>query len=97
MVTRAMVYMGGGPMGMAAATSAPLLGPSVVIVGDDKDRRDHNRSVGLETVDPLAAPLPEQVEQILGVPEVDAAVDRVGFAARATGDGTEQNTAALTR
>ena len=27
-----------------------------------------------ETVEPLSAPLPEQVKQILGVPEVDAAV-----------------------
>jgi len=36
--------------------------------------RRRRGEVGFETVDPLAAPLPEQVKQILGVPEVDAAV-----------------------
>jgi hypothetical protein len=30
--------------------------------------------VEFETVEPLSAPLPEQVKQILGVPEDDAAV-----------------------
>jgi glutathione-independent formaldehyde dehydrogenase len=39
--------------------------------------------------------VPEQVKQILGVPEVDAAVDCVGFEARGHRDGTEQNAAVL--
>jgi threonine dehydrogenase-like Zn-dependent dehydrogenase len=66
---------GGGPVGMAAATSALLLGASVVIVGDpNKDRREHAHSVGFKIVDLLAVPQPEQVEQILGVPEVDPSV-----------------------
>ena len=51
--------------------------------------------MGFETVEPLAAPVPEQVKQILGVPEVDAAVDCVGFEARGHRDGTEQNAAVL--
>ena len=51
--------------------------------------------MGFETVEPLAAPVPEQVKQILGVPEVDAAVDCVGFEARDHRDGTEQNAAVL--
>jgi glutathione-independent formaldehyde dehydrogenase len=46
-------------------------------------------------VDPLVGSLPEQLDQILGVPEVDAAVDCVGFEAKGHHDGTEQNAAVL--
>jgi glutathione-independent formaldehyde dehydrogenase len=94
--TGSTVYIaGGGPVGLAAASSAFLLGASAVIVGDpNKDRREHAHSFGCETVDPLAGPLPDHLEQILGVPEVDAAVDCVGFEARGD-DGTEHNAAVL--
>lgn len=94
--TGSTVYIaGGGPVGLAAASSAFLLGAAAVIVGDpNKERREHAHGFGCETVDPLAGPLPDQLEQILGVPEVDAAVDCVGFEAR--GDhGTEHNAAVL--
>ncbi|WP_214370432.1 formaldehyde dehydrogenase, glutathione-independent [Pseudonocardia sp. H11422] len=87
------VYVAGaGPVGLAAAHSAQFLGASVVIVGDMvKARLEQARSFGCETVDLSEdATLPEQIEQILGVPEVDAAVDAVGFEARGHGaDGQE--------
>lgn len=81
------VYVaGGGPVGLAAATSAWLLGASVVVVGDlNQQRLEQARSFGCETVDVSAGPVEEQLEQILGVPEVDCGVDAVGFEARGHG------------
>src|ERR687887_1714204 len=86
--TGSTVYIAGaGPVGLAAAHSAQFLGAAVVIVGDvNQDRLRQAESFGCETVDLTKdASLPEQVEQILGVPEVDAAVDAVGFEARGHG------------
>lgn len=83
------VYIAGaGPVGMAAAASAQLLGAAVVIVGDmNKARLAHARSIGCETVDlNESATLSDQIAQILGVPEVDCAVDCVGFEARGHGN-----------
>jgi glutathione-independent formaldehyde dehydrogenase len=82
------VYIaGGGPVGLAAAYSAHLLGASVVIVGDlIPERLAQARSFGCETVDVgEKADLSEMIEDILGEPVVDAAVDAVGFEARAHG------------
>ena len=82
------VYVAGaGPVGLAAAASARLLGAAVVIVGDvNPARLKHAAAVGFHTVDlSLDATLTEQIEQILGVAEVDCAVDAVGFEARAHG------------
>ncbi|MGH3435927.1 MAG: formaldehyde dehydrogenase, glutathione-independent [Sciscionella sp.] len=86
--TGSTVYVaGGGPVGLAAAHSAQLLGAAVVIVGDmNTGRLAQARSFGCETVDLTKdATLGEQIEQILGVPEVDAAVDAVGFEAKGHG------------
>ena len=86
--TGSTVYVAGaGPVGLAAAYSAQLLGAAVVIVGDlNPDRLAQARSFGCETVDlTLDAPLGDQIDAILGVPEVDAAVDAVGFEARGHG------------
>jgi glutathione-independent formaldehyde dehydrogenase len=83
------VYIAGaGPVGLAAAHSAQLLGAAVVIVGDlNGERLAQARSFGCETVNLREHPdLGEQIEQILGVPEVDCAVDCVGF--EASGHGT---------
>ncbi|MEX0832291.1 MAG: formaldehyde dehydrogenase, glutathione-independent [Actinomycetota bacterium] len=79
---------GAGPVGLACATSAQLLGAAVVIVGDMIDERlAQARSFGCETIDLKKDATPaEQIEQILGVPEVDSAVDCVGFEARGHGD-----------
>ncbi|TFC75615.1 formaldehyde dehydrogenase, glutathione-independent [Cryobacterium sp. TMS1-20-1] len=81
------VYVAGaGPVGLAAAVSAQLLGAAVVIVGDmNADRLAQARSFGCETIDLSKGEPGEQIEQILGVPEVDAGVDAVGFEARGHG------------
>jgi len=81
------VYIAGaGPVGLAAAYSAQLLGAAVVIVGDlNTDRLAQARSFGCETIDISKGEPKDQIEQILGMPEVDAAVDAVGFEARGHG------------
>jgi glutathione-independent formaldehyde dehydrogenase len=86
------VYVAGaGPVGLAAATSAQLLGAAVVIVGDLNDGRlAQARSFGCETVNLSQGELKDQVEQILGVPEVDCGVDAVGFEARGHGKGAQE-------
>jgi glutathione-independent formaldehyde dehydrogenase len=87
------VYIAGaGPVGLAAAHSAQFLGAAVVIVGDmNADRLKQARSFGCETVDLTKdASLGDQIEQILGVPEVDSAVDAVGFEARGHGKDSGQ-------
>jgi len=85
-----IVYVaGGGPVGLACAASCHLLGAACVIVGDMIDERlAQARSFGCETVDlKKNASLADQIAQIVGIPEVDAAVDCVGFEARGHGDG----------
>ena len=80
---------GAGPVGLAAATSALLLGAAVVIVGDlNEDRLAQARSFGCETVDVSKGDPRDQIEQILGVPEVECGVDAVGFEARGHGSGS---------
>ncbi|WP_457972404.1 formaldehyde dehydrogenase, glutathione-independent [Arthrobacter sp. D1-17] len=86
------VYVAGaGPVGLAAATSAQLLGAAVVIVGDlNEERLAQARSFGCETVDLTKGGPAEQIEQILGVPEVDCGVDAVGFEAKGHGTGAKE-------
>jgi glutathione-independent formaldehyde dehydrogenase len=81
------VYIAGaGPVGLAAASGAMLLGAAAVIVGDlNADRLAQARSFGCETVDLTQGNLADQIDQILGVPEVDCGVDAVGFEARGHG------------
>ena len=81
------VYVAGaGPVGLAAATSAQLLGAAVVIVGDlNADRLAQAASFGCETVDVSKGNPADQSEQTLGVPEVDCGIDAVGFEARGHG------------
>jgi glutathione-independent formaldehyde dehydrogenase len=82
------VYIAGaGPVGMAAAASARLLGAAVTIVGDvNPARLAHVRAVVFETVDlSQDASLGEQIAQILGTSEVNCAVDCVDFEARGHG------------
>jgi glutathione-independent formaldehyde dehydrogenase len=86
--TGSTVYVAGaGPVGLACAYSAQILGASVVIVGDlNKDRLSQAASFGCRTVDlTLPKSLQEQLKDILGVPEVDCAIDCVGFEARGCG------------
>lgn len=89
------VYIAGaGPVGLAAAAAAQLLGAAVVIVGDMNERRlAHARTFGCETVDlKQSGSLGDKIAQILGVPEVDSAVDCVGYEAR--GHGAEASSEA---
>jgi glutathione-independent formaldehyde dehydrogenase len=78
---------GAGPVGLACAHSCQLLGAAVVIVGDMiPERLSQARSFGCETVDLTKdASLGEQIAEIVGEPEVDQAVDCVGFEARGHG------------
>ncbi|GMU91002.1 MAG: alcohol dehydrogenase [Candidatus Hydrogenedentota bacterium] len=83
-----IVYVAGaGPVGLACAASCHLLGAACVIVGDMiPERLKQAKSFGCEVVDlKKKATLAEQIEQIVGAPEVDAAVDCVGFEARGHG------------
>jgi glutathione-independent formaldehyde dehydrogenase len=86
--TGSVVYVAGaGPVGLACAVSCHLLGAAVVIVGDMiAERLAQARSFGCETIDLRQHDnLAEQIAQIAGEPEVDCAVDCVGFEARGHG------------
>ncbi len=97
--TGSTVYVAGaGPVGLACAASCQLLGAAVVIVGDMiPERLAQAKSFGCEAIDLRQdASLPDQIEQILGAPEVDAAVDCVGFEARGHGhDATVERPATV--
>ena len=83
-----VVYVAGaGPVGLACAASCHLLGAAVVIVGDMiPERLKQAKSFGCETIDlKKDATLAQQIEQIVGVPEVDCSVDCVGFEAHGQG------------
>jgi glutathione-independent formaldehyde dehydrogenase len=83
-----VVYVAGaGTVGLACAAACQLLGAAVVIVGDMiPERLAQARSFGCETVDiSKEASIGDQIAQIIGVPEVDSAVDCVGFEARGHG------------
>jgi glutathione-independent formaldehyde dehydrogenase len=83
-----VVYVAGaGPVGLACAHSCQVLGAAVVIVGDlIPERLKQARSFGCETIDlKKDATLAQQIEQIIGVPEVDCAIDCVGFEAHGQG------------
>jgi glutathione-independent formaldehyde dehydrogenase len=86
--TGSTVYVAGaGPVGLACAAACQLLGAACVIVGDlIPERLAQARSFGCETVDvSKSASISDQIDSILGVPEVDCAVDCVGFEARGHG------------
>src|ERR1700747_567011 len=98
--TGAIVYVAGaGPVGLACAASCHLLGAAVVIVGDMiPERLAQARSFGCETIDLRErVPLGDRIAQIVGVPEVDSAVDCVGFEAKGQAEqaGTEQPASVL--
>jgi glutathione-independent formaldehyde dehydrogenase len=102
--TGSTVYVaGGGPVGLAAAHSAQLLGASVVIVGDlIPERLEQARSFGCETVDVSKGDPKDQIAKLLGeelaeainpptkIPEIDAGVDAVGFEARGHGEHAQE-------
>lgn len=78
------VYVAGaGPVGLAAAASARILGAAVVMIGDfNKQRLEHAARMGFEPVDLNQHDrLGEMIAAIVGVPQVDSAIDAVGFEA----------------
>jgi glutathione-independent formaldehyde dehydrogenase len=86
------VYIAGaGPVGLACAAGCQLLGAAVVIVGDMiPERLKQAASFGCETIDLRKdTTLAQQIEQILGEPLVDSAVDCVGFEAHGLGKEAE--------
>jgi glutathione-independent formaldehyde dehydrogenase len=88
-----IVYIAGaGPVGLAAAASAQILGAAVVMIGDMiPDRLKHAASVGFTPIDLTKGNnLGELIENVIGVPEVDCAVDAVGFEARAHGKNGQE-------
>jgi glutathione-independent formaldehyde dehydrogenase len=69
-----IVYVAGaGPVGLACAACCQLLGAACVIVGDMiPERLAQAKSFGCEVVDLRKdAMLAEQIEQIVGIPEVE--------------------------
>src|SRR5215831_4000136 len=84
-----IVYIAGaGPVGLACATGSQLLGAAVVIVGDMiPDRLQQAKSFGCEVIDlKREGTLAQHIEQIVGEPVVDSAVDCVGFEAHGHGN-----------
>ena len=87
------VYVAGaGPVGLAAAASAHILGAAIVMIGDmNPARLKHAESVGFTPVDLTKGnDLGELIAAIIGKPEVDSAIDAVGFEARAQGQNGQE-------
>ncbi|MFK0684655.1 formaldehyde dehydrogenase, glutathione-independent [Ochrobactrum sp. BD67] len=87
-----VVYVAGaGPVGLAAAASARILGAAVVMIGDfNKERLDHARKVGFEPIDLSASDrLGDMIAEVTGSNEVDSAIDAVGFEARGHSGGEQ--------
>ncbi|WP_266064200.1 formaldehyde dehydrogenase, glutathione-independent [Brucella intermedia] len=80
-----------GPVGLAAAASARILGAAVVMIGDfNKERLDHARKVGFEPIDLSASDrLGDMIAEVTGSNEVDSAIDAVGFEARGHSGGEQ--------
>ncbi|GAA1175851.1 MULTISPECIES: formaldehyde dehydrogenase, glutathione-independent [Nesterenkonia] len=88
--TGSTVYVAGaGPVGLAAAHAAQLLGAAVVMVGDMvPGRLTQAESFGCVGIDlSTEGELTDKIAEVVGEPEVDAAVDAVGFEARGHGSG----------
>src|SRR5271163_721270 len=86
-----VLISGAGPVGLAAASAAFLLGAAVVIVADfNRARLEHAKSFGCETIDlSQGGSIGDLLEKILRVREVDCAVDCVGFEAKGHGGKDE--------
>lgn len=89
------VYIAGaGPVGLCAAVSSYMLGASCVIMGDmNAQRVEHARTtLGCETINISEHEvIPDQIAEVLGVPEVDCAIDAVGYEAHGHGHKVHQD------
>src|SRR5258705_590319 len=82
------VYVAGaGPVGLAAAASARILGAAAVLIGDmNQERLAHPRKVGFEPIDLTTQDrLAELVPDRPGVPAVNLALHCLGFSAKSPG------------
>ncbi len=87
-----VVYVAGaGPVGLAAAASARILGAAVVMIGDfNPDRLAHAAKVGFEPIDlGKSDRLGDLIANVIGTNEVDSAIDAVGFEARGHAGGEQ--------
>ncbi|RDD70265.1 formaldehyde dehydrogenase, glutathione-independent [Paracoccus versutus] len=87
-----VVYVAGaGPVGLAAAASARILGAAVVMIGDfNPDRLAHAARVGFEPIDlGKSDRLGDLIANVVGTNEVDSAIDAVGFEARGHSGGEQ--------
>jgi len=86
-VGKTVYVAGAGPVGLAAAASAQLLGAAVVMIGDmQQERLQHAKSVGFVPIDLTKSDqLEDLIEQVIGAREVDCAIDAVGFEAHGHG------------
>ncbi len=82
---------GAGPVGLAAAASCRILGAAVTMIGDfNAERLAHAEKMGFVPIDLSKHDrLGEMIAEVVGVPEVDAAVDAVGFEARGHSGGEQ--------
>jgi threonine dehydrogenase-like Zn-dependent dehydrogenase len=82
----AVLVIGGGPIGQAAALAARRLDAERVVVSEPSTaRRALVERLGFATIDPTGGDLPEQVQAALGRPAT-AVLDAVGIG-RTVGDG----------
>jgi len=89
------VYVAGaGPVGLAAAASAQILGAAVVMVGDfNPERLAHAAKVGFAPIDLSKSDrLGDMIAEVVGTNEVDSAIDAVGFEARGHSGGEQPAT-----
>lgn len=88
-----IVYVAGaGPVGLAAAASARILGAALVMIGDmNLERLQHAQNVGFTSINLTNSDnLGDLIADVIGRPEVDSAIDAVGFEARAQGRDSEE-------
>ena len=89
------VYIAGaGPVGLCAAVSSYLLGASCVIVGDyNQARLNHARdTLGCEVINIANHEvIRDSIAEILGIPEVDCAIDAIGYEAHGHGHNADQD------
>ena len=86
------VYIAGaGPVGLAAAASAQILGAAVTMIGDlNPERLAHAAAMGFTPIDLSKHDrLGDMVAEVTGSPEIDAAIDAVGFEARGHSGGEQ--------
>lgn len=95
-VGKTVYIAGAGPVGICAAISSYLLGAACVIIGDyNQARLDHAReSIGCEVINIAEHEvIREQIAEILNVPEVDCAIDAIGYEAHGHGDNAHKEVA----